>query len=49
MPLLTIYGLAGVAALGGATFVTLDLMDGDDSRTTRLLLSPTAIQVAVRW
>jgi len=49
MPLLTIYGLAGVAALTGATFVTLDLMDGDDSRTTRLLLSPTAIQVAVRW
>ena len=49
MPLLTIYGLAGVAALTGATFVTLDLMDGDDSRTTRLLISPTAIQVAVRW
>jgi hypothetical protein len=49
MPLLTIYGLAGVAALAGATFVTLDLMDEDDSRTTRLLLSPTAIQVAVRW
>ena len=49
MPLLTIYGLAGVAALTGATFVTLDLMDEDDSRTTRLLLSPTAIQVAVRW
>ena len=49
MPLLTIYGLAGVAALTGATFVTLDLMDEDDSRTTRVLLSPTAIQVAVRW
>jgi hypothetical protein len=49
MPLLTIVGVAGVAALAGATFVTLDLMDGDDSRTTRLLLSPTAIQVAVRW
>ena len=49
MPLLTLYGLAGVAALTGATFVTLDLMDGDDSRTTRLLISPTAIQVAVRW
>lgn len=49
MPLLTIAGLAGVAALTGATFVTLDLMDNDDSRTTRLLISPTAIQVAVRW
>lgn len=49
MPLLAIYGLAGAAALTGATFVTLDLMDEDDSRTTRLLLSPTAIQVAVRW
>lgn len=48
-PLLTIYGLAGVAALTGATFVTLDLMDEDDSRTTRLLIAPTAIQVAVRW
>lgn len=49
MPLLTIVGLAGVAALTGATFVTLDLMDGDDSRTTQLFISPTAIQVAVRW
>lgn len=49
MPLLAIYGLAGAAALTGATFVTLDLMDEDDSRTTRLLISPTAIQVAVRW
>lgn len=48
-PLLAIYGLAGAAGLTGATFVMIDLIDGDDARTTRLFLSPTAIQVAVRW
>ena len=49
MPLAAMYGLAGVAALTGATFVTLDLIDGSDDRSARLLLSPHAIQVAVRW
>ena len=49
MPLSAMYGLAGVAALTGATFVTLDLIDGSDDRSARLLLSPNAIQVAVRW
>ena len=49
MPLAAMYGLAGVAALTGATFVTLDLIDGSDDRTARLLLSPNAVQVAVRW
>ena len=49
MPLAAMYGLAGVAALTGATFVTLDLIDGSDDRSARLLLSPNAIQVAVRW
>jgi hypothetical protein len=48
-PLAAMYGLAGVAALTGATFVTLDLIDGSDDRSARLLLSPNAIQVAVRW
>ena len=48
-PLAALYGLAGVAALTGATFVTLDLIDGSDDRSARLLLSPNAIQVAVRW
>lgn len=48
-PLAAMYGLAGVAALTGATFVTLDLVDGSDDRSARLLLSPNAIQVAVRW
>jgi hypothetical protein len=43
------YGLAGVAALSGAIFVTLDLIDGSDDRTARLLLTPNAVQVAVRW
>ena len=49
MPLAAMYGLAGVAALTGATFVTLDLIDGSDDRSARLLLSPNAVQVAVRW
>ena len=49
MPLSAMYGLAGVAALTGATFVTLDLIDGSDDRSARLLLSPNAVQVAVRW
>jgi hypothetical protein len=49
MPLAAMYGLAGVAALTGAIFVTLDLMDGADDRSTRLLLTPNAVQVAVRW
>jgi hypothetical protein len=49
MPIAALYGLAGVAALTGATFVTLDLIDGSDDRTARLLLSPNALQVAVRW
>ncbi|NQW63407.1 MAG: hypothetical protein HQ461_11300 [Deltaproteobacteria bacterium] len=49
MPIAALYGLAGVAALTGATFVTLDLIDGSDDRTARLLLSPNAVQVAVRW
>jgi hypothetical protein len=48
-PLAAMYGLAGVAALSGAIFVTLDLMDGADDRSTRLLLTPNAVQVAVRW
>lgn len=48
-PLAALYGLAGVAALTGATFVTLDLIDGSDDRSARLLLSPNAVQLAVRW
>ena len=49
MPIAAMYGLAGVAALSGAIFVTLDLMDGADDRSARLLLSPNAVQIAVRW